>query len=602
MTTLATKVTGIAAALTVVAGTLSACTPKQDGPALAAAQFLADLGRGDTGAAAALADRPTEAHAALNEAWSRLQATRLDATVLGARYTEDTGSVHYRFTWQLPKERSWTYDGTLNMVRDEGSWRVRWSPSALHPKLGENQTLELRADPPRRASVNELGGTEVLLPGTLFRYQLDATRAGGNLMGTARVVSDVLRQFDNTLNPQRLAETASSMKGPLDLITLRPSDHDKVAAALDNLPGVIVAPVADMLPTDDGFAPAIVNEVKKAVLDELDGEAGWRVVSVNKNSADVDVLTEVAPKPAPSISLTLDRLVQNAAQHAVGGRWNKAMIVVIKPSTGEIMAVAQNAAADADGPAATTGLYPPGSTFKIVTAGAAISSKMATPDSMVGCPGMIEIGDRVIPNYDKFDLGVVPMTQAFANSCNTTFAELASRMTPTALPVAAAQFGIGPDYTMEGLTTVTGTVPPTVDLVERTEDGFGQGKVLVTPFGMALAAATVAAGRTPTPFLIAGRPTVESGDHPPVDPVAVDGLRTMMRQAVTNGTAKDIDGLGQVYGKTGEAEFPGGSHAWFTGYRGDLAFAGLIVGGGSSSYAVRMVRQMLEELPPDFLA
>jgi cell division protein FtsI/penicillin-binding protein 2 len=175
-------------------------------------------------------------------------------------------------------------------------------------------------------------------------------------------------------------------------------------------------------------------------------------------------------------------------------------------------------------------------------------------------------------------------------------------MTPTALPVAAAQFGIGPDYTMEGLTTVTGTVPPTVDLVERTEDGFGQGKVLVTPFGMALAAATVAAGRTPTPFLIAGRPTVESGDHPPVDPVAVDGLRTMMRQAVTNGTAKDIDGLGQVYGKTGEAEFPGGSHAWFTGYRGDLAFAGLIVGGGSSSYAVRMVRQMLEELPPDFLA
>jgi hypothetical protein len=602
MTTLATKVTGIAVALTLVSGTLSACTPRPDGPAVAAAQFLADLGRGDTGAAAALADRPTEAHAALNEAWSRLQASHLDTTVLGSRYTEDTGSVHYRFTWQLPKKRTWTYDGTLNMIRDEGSWRVRWSPSALHPKLGEHQTLELRADPPRRASVNELGGTEVLMPGILFRYQLDAARAGGNLMGTARVVADVLRQFDHTLNPQRLAETASSLNGPLDLITLRPSDHDRVAAALDNLPGVIVAPVADMLPTDDGFAPAIVSEVKKAVLDELDGEAGWRVVSVNQNSADVDVLTEVAPKPAPSISLTLDRLVQNAAQHAVDGQWRKAMIVVIKPSTGEVLAVAQNGAADADGPAATTGLYPPGSTFKIVTAGAALGARMATPDTLLGCPGQIEIGDRVIPNYDKFDLGVVPMAQAFANSCNTTFAELASRMTPTALTVAASQYGIGPDYTMEGLTTVTGTVPPTVDLAERTEDGFGQGKVLVTPFGMALAAATVAAGRTPTPFLIAGRPTVESGDHPPADPVVVDGLRTMMRQVVTNGTARDIDGLGQVYGKTGEAEFPGGSHAWFTGYRGDLAFAGLIVGGGSSSYAVRMVRQMLEELPPDFLA
>ncbi len=589
------------AALTVI-GAVSACTPRQAGPAQAAAAFFADLGRGDTGAAAALSDQPTEAHADLNQAWAGLQASRLDATVLGSRYTEDTGSVNYRFTWQLPKKRTWTYDGVLPMVRDEGTWRVRWSPSALHPRLGEHQTLELRADPPRRASVNEASGTEVLAPGSLFRYQLDAARAGGDLMGTAKVVADVLRQFDDTLNPQRLAEQASSNNGPINLITLRPSDHDKVAGALDALPGVIVTPQAEMLPTDDGFAPAVVSEVKKTVQDELDGEAGWRVVSVNQNSADVDVLTEVAPKAAPSITMTLNRLVQDAAQHAVDGQWRKAMLVVLRPSTGEILAVAQNDAADADGPAATTGLYPPGSTFKIVTAGAAIENKMAGPDTMVGCPGQIDIGDRTIPNYDKFDLGVVPLAKAFANSCNTTFAELASRMSPTALTVAASEFGIGPDYTIPGLTTVTGMVPSTVDLAERTEDGFGQGKVLVTPFGMALAAATVAAGKTPVPRLIAGTETSQTGENPPVDPVVLDGLRSMMRQVVTSGTAKEIDGLGQVYGKTGEAEFQGGSHAWFTGYRGDLAFAGLIVGGGSSTYAVRMVRQMLEQLPPDFLA
>ena len=138
-------------------------------------------------------------------------------------------------------------------------------------------------------------------------------------------------------------------------------------------------------------------------------------------------------------------------------------------------------------------------------------------------------------------------------------------------------------------------------MAERTEDGFGQGKVLVTPFGMALTAATVAAGETPTPHLIAGSTTVETGEHPPADPATLEGLRSMMRLVVTNGTGKEIDGLGEVYGKTGEAEFQGGSHAWFTGYRGDLAFASLIVGGGSSSYAVRMVRAMLEELPADFL-
>ena len=73
---------------------------------------------------------------------------------------------------------------------------------------------------------------------------------------------------------------------------------------------------------------------------------------------------------------------------------------------------------------------------------------------MVGCPGQSDIGHRTSPTYEKFDLGLVPLSRAFADSCNTTFAELASRMSPTALTVAASQYGIGPDYTIEGLTTV----------------------------------------------------------------------------------------------------------------------------------------------------
>lgn len=589
-------------ALATVAAALSACTPRPAGPAPVAEQFFATLGKADTASAAELTDRPQDARVALNEAWSGLQATRLTAQITGSRYTEDTGSVNYRLTWQLPKKRTWTYDGVLQMIRDEGNWEVRWTANGLHPKLGENQTFALRADSPRRASVNEQGGTDVLVPANLYRYQLNAAEAGRNLMATARVVVDALRPFDNGLDPQRLAEQASSSNGPLDLVTLLPVDHDKVAPVLDGLPGVVVTPQADLLPTDNTFAPTIVNQVKSAVINQLDGEAGWRVVSVNQNGADVDVLNEVAPQPAASVSITLDRLVQNAAQHAVDAQGRKAMMVVIKPSTGDILAVAQNSAADVDGPAATTGLYPPGSTFKIVTAGAAIARDMATPNTLLGCPGELDIANRTVPNYNKFDLGTVPMSKAFANSCNTTFAELASRMPPTALTVAASQYGIGPDYTIDGLTTVTGSVPPTVNIAERTEDGFGQGRVLVTPFGMALAAATVAAGKTPTPRLINGTETTETGDHPPISPDMLDGLREMMRLVVTNGTAKDIAGFGDVRGKTGEAEFAGGSHAWFTGYRGDLAFAALIVGGGSSEYAVRMVGKMLGELPPGFLS
>ncbi|HXY64383.1 MAG TPA: penicillin-binding transpeptidase domain-containing protein [Mycobacterium sp.] len=604
-TTSISRASAASFALTVLVTTtaVSACTPRPDGPASAAQRFFAALSTGDTAAAAELSDAPSDAREALNAAWAGLQASRLDTQILGAKYTEDIGTVNYRYTWHLPKNRTWTYDGQLKMARYEGHWQVRWSTTDLHPRLGEHQTFALRADPPRRAAVNEVGGTDVLAPGYLYHYTLDASRAGGYLITTARAVVDALHRFDDTLNdPQRLAEQTSSLGRPMDLITLRTDDNNNVAPAIGNLPGVLITPQAELLPTDYHFAPALISQVKKAVVDELDGQAGWRVVSVNQNDVDVAVLHEVEPSPAPSVSISLDRAVQNAAQHAVDNQSRQAMIVVIKPSTGEILAVAQNAAVDAVGPLATTGLYPPGSTFKMVTAGAALERDLASPNTLLACPGEIDIGHRTIANYGGFDLGVVSMSRAFASSCNTTFAELASRMPPRGLTQEASQYGIGLDYQVDGISTVTGSVPPTVDLAERTEDGFGQGKVLASPFGMALVAATVAAGKTPVPKLIEGRSTTITGNTTPISEKVIDGLRPMMRLVVTNGTGKDIADCGSVFGKTGEAEFPGGSHSWFAGYRGDMAFASLIVGGGSSEYAVRMTKFMFDVLPADYLA
>ena len=58
---------------------------------------------------------------------------------------------------------------------------------------------------------------------------------------------------------------------------------------------MVITPQADMLPTDHHFAPALISQVKKAVIDQLDGQAGWRVVSVNQNDVDVAVLHEVEP-------------------------------------------------------------------------------------------------------------------------------------------------------------------------------------------------------------------------------------------------------------------------------------------------------------------
>ncbi|HET7668060.1 MAG TPA: NTF2-like N-terminal transpeptidase domain-containing protein, partial [Mycobacterium sp.] len=226
MASLVTRI--ILSVVVVVAGVLSACTPKSDGPAPVAEQFFAALANGDTSAAAAHSDKPEDARAALNAAWAGLQAEHFDAQVLGSTFDEDTGSVDYRYTWHLPKNRTWTYDGRLSMIRNEGRWEVRWTPAGLHPKLGEHQTFALRADTPQRASVNEVGGTDVLKPGYLYHYELDAKKAGAQLMSTVHAIVDALRPFDNTLDPQRLAEQASSSTKPVDLITLKPDDNNRI--------------------------------------------------------------------------------------------------------------------------------------------------------------------------------------------------------------------------------------------------------------------------------------------------------------------------------------------------------------------------------------
>lgn len=588
----------VAVALAIVASS-SACTPSPDGPEPAAQAFLAAISARDIDTAASDTDRPSAAAAALAETWDNLQAESLEATTTSVRVNGDTATVGYTYRWQLPRDRVWTYDGELQMGRANDQWGVRWTSTDIHPGLGETQTMALRSTAPPRARVNERSGTDVLVPGVVYRIKIDADEAANVVESATRLV-EILEPLAPGLSAQSIVESATSIDGEYPVALLREEDYRSVAAPLSALSGVSISDESDLVSTDRTFAPDLVSQVKKAVIDEVDGQAGWSVVTVNRNGVEVDVLTDTPPEPAPSFSVTLDRNIQVAAQNAVNARVEQAMMVVIEPSTGAILAVAQNEEADRDGPVASAGLYPPGSTFKIITAGAAISEGIAGPSTTVPCPGRIVIGERSIPNYNEFSLGNVSMATAFTRSCNTSFAKLASEMRPDALTVAASQFGIGPDYDVTGLPTDSGSVPPAAELVQRTEDGFGQGRVVVSTFGMALAAATVANGSTPIPRLIVGADTTIEGDHPPIEPAMVDGLRGMMRSVVTSGTADRIADQGEVFGKTGEAEVEGGSHAWFVGYRGDLAFATLVVRGGSSDNAVAVTRDMFEQLPPGY--
>ncbi|MGW0182191.1 penicillin-binding transpeptidase domain-containing protein [Nocardia sp. NPDC003345] len=582
-------------AVAALASVTTACGMGAQGPITAARGFVEAFAARDAEAAAARTNRPEKAAVTLASVWDELAAEELHAKTGAARITGDTATVDYTYEWRLPGDRGWTYSGQLPLVRAGGAWTVRWSGSAVHPRLGDTQTMALSVRPAPQARVNEQSGSDVLVPGTVSRVTFDAAESS-DPQRVAAALAEALGDIDERLTPDRILDSARGAEGAYTVIVLNETEFGRAGPRLIGLSGVRVTQEWDMTPTDRAFAPDLMSQIRRTVIDDVDGRAGWLVVARNANGAETGVLYEVAARPAPSFALSVDRRVQNAAQRAVDGRREQTMMVVIEPSTGGILAVAQNAAADRDGPVATIGQYPPGSVFKTVTAAAAIADGLATPDTVLACPSSITIGERMIPNYNGFTVGDVPMTTAYARSCNTSFAKLASRLPADALSGQAAGFGIGPEYTVAGLPTFSGSVPAAEDRTQRTEDGIGQGRVVTSPFGLALMAAAIAHGSAPTPFLIAGRRTEVDGDRPALDPEVVRGLRTMMREVVVSGTANRIADQGEVYGKTGEAEVDGGSHSWFVGYRGDLAFATLLVKGGSSDNAVAVTRDMLAAL------
>jgi beta-lactamase class D len=566
--------------------------------------FVQALGNGDTAAASRLTDQPSEAAALLDKVRGALKPTAVRATLDQVRDSDTgTASASFTATWTLGEGREWSYPSTFDLRRTDDKaqpWMVHWSPAVLHPKLSVGQNIAVREELPEPAPIVDRDGAPLLAPQKVIVVLLYREQAG-DLATVATALSSALGRFDAGITRESIVDGAT--KAPAangySVAVLREPDYQAVKDEIYNLPGVRFSAQSRMLAQDREFAKQVLPTVRTAVEQQITGKPGWKVVTLDAAGADVDTLYETPPTPGATVTTTLSRPVQAAAEGAVKSIGQQAMVVALQPSTGEVLAVAQNAAADTAGPLAFTGRYPPGSTFKVVTATAALQAGAVTADSPVPCPGTTVINGRLIPNNDRFDLDTVALHTAFARSCNTTFARLAADLPASALPDAARQLGLGVDFVMAGATTITGSVPAGDTPVARAEAGFGQGAVVASPFGMALVAAAVAHGAMPTPILIRATTTTADATPPPVAAGVIDSVRAMMREVVTAGTAHDLAASGEVFGKTGTAQFGDGTHAhgWFIGYRGDLAFAVLIVDAGSSAPAVQAAARLLAAVP-----
>ena len=554
-----------------------------------ASDYLGAFAKGDSAAAAKLTDSPDSAKALLGKLRTELAPEKVAAQLGTVETTDTSAKASFKVTWDFGHDRRWDYDGRLELRQQDDTWQVHWATTVVHPDLAEQQSIAVQNEQPELAPVLDRDGVPLMSPDRVVSVLFEPAKAG-DAKAVAGSLADNLAGFDRTITQKSILDgSAKAPAGePYQVVTLRSTDYERVKPRIYDLPGVRFTASPRLLPADRTLAPTVLPGIRKLVEDDLIGKAGWRVITTDVSGAEASELYSKAAEPAEAAHVTLSTKTQVAAQKALAGERSPSMLVAMRASNGELLAVAQNTAADKQGALALTGRYPPGSTFKIVTAIAGIESGRTQPNARVGCPGTTKINGRVVPNNDEFDKGVIPLHSAFAFSCNTTFAQLATKLEPSALTDTARRLGLGADFLMRGATTVTGSVPPATNVVERAEDGFGQGKVLASPFGMAVVAATVATGTMPTPTLLAGTTTeTDTRDPKPVDATTLAAMHAMMLEVTQRNPALHAS-LPDIRGKTGTAQFGDGKHAhgWYVGFRGDLAFAILITDAGRSAKAI----------------
>jgi peptidoglycan glycosyltransferase len=319
-----------------------------------------------------------------------------------------------------------------------------------------------------------------------------------------------------------------------------------------------------------------------------------------------DILTGKEQTGA-SLELTINPAAQKAAEQALGDQ--RGAVVALDPSNGEILALVSHPAydpsvlsshdtrkvqaawerlnADKGRPmvdrAIGGDLYPPGSTFKVVTAAAALESGKFTEESQIPGPATLDLPQTSVnlPNDDHRPCGPgnkTSLKHALVVSCNTAFGWLGMELGADALRSQAAKFGFG-DKLEIPMSVTPSRVPDELNEPQTAQSAIGQYDVRVTPLQMAMVSAAVANnGVVMQPHLVRRvlSSDLEVIDQPDpvqlsqaVSPDSAAALTRMMEGVVTSGTgtAAQIPGV-DVAGKTGTAQHGKGlaPHAWFISF------------------------------------
>ncbi|MGA5343508.1 penicillin-binding transpeptidase domain-containing protein [Streptomyces griseoincarnatus] len=332
---------------------------------------------------------------------------------------------------------------------------------------------------------------------------------------------------------------------------------------------------------------SVLDGLREKYGEKAGGEAGveLRVVrgGASKKAELADTaLLELSEGTPGTVKTTLSPSLQALAEAEVAKR-KRASVVVVRPSTGEILAAANSSRGFN---VAFQGSLAPGSTMKVVTSSMLIEKGLASIDKKHPCPKYFSYGGWKFQNLDKFQIKDGTFRASFAASCNTAFISQAPKLEDDDLTQHAQDyFGLGRNDWKVGVSTFDGAVP-VQSKAPMAASLIGQGGVRMNPLNMASVSATVKAGVFHQPYLVSpevdGRQLATAPRTLSADTLAQ--LRELMSYTATAGTATEaMAGVdGERGAKTGSAEVDGQKkpNGWFTAYRGDLAAAAVVQSAG----------------------
>ncbi|WP_067673552.1 NTF2-like N-terminal transpeptidase domain-containing protein [Nocardia miyunensis] len=495
--------------------------------------------------AADLTSYPSGAQATLKQLFNGLNPGKPDYKVVQYIGLDNASAMfNLKADWNFGPGKDWNFDLQGSIRKLAVGWRISWDPTLVIPQLDNTRTVKLvRTDATPPPKVNDNVGAPLMSEQNINTVKIDPAKTT-DPVATTNALADAISPVAPLITGADLMQQLQAAQGkPVVAVSLRDDDFAILEPRMAAIPGVVMEKQPKLVVSDRRVWSPLTDAYIKVQQANKDAHRGWGVQLFGPDGAMVTQLAGNQGPPGPDIAATMDQKLQRAAEDAVVSVGTAASIVAIQPSTGAVVAAAQNNQASAQGSPAFTTAYPAGSNMDLFKAAAGI-----------------------MKNKSPQDVSVQDAAQA------------------------AADLGVGIGFKVPGLDETSGRLPIAGRGFEQVKEG-GSDPILASTFGMAIAAASIVRGSVAPPMIEIGRPATTDAQLSPLPGPVLDKLRAMLRDSAAAGP--DLASL-RAYQGVNAFEATAGTSGWLIGNMGDLAFAIHIDDIDSGNATSRMAALMLK--------